>query len=317
MYIDNEDNKDSSKPSSSASTSQDQTEESFIYMTSAPTEEGHRDSIRLESYKRYNRGLFIIDIRHMPAGCGTWPAFWMTDKEKWPLNGEIDIIEGVNKQTVMKTALHSSQVCTMDDVPPNSRTGKWDIAQGVPDDFGHIDMTAREVTDCFVWNPHQWLNEGCVAVSDKDGTLGTPLNEKGGGVFVLEWDPINSHLRTWVFTPHLSVPTNLRESINTASNEDKRIRVTPDPSLWGLPFGYFPIGRGTNCPSKHFQNMQLIFNLAFCGTVSGNRFFLDCPVEFKKFGSCEKYIASNPEALREAYWKIRGVYVYEREWENQ
>jgi hypothetical protein len=36
--------------------------------------------------------------------------------------------------------------------------------------------------------------------------------------------------------------------------------------------------------------MCLVFNLAFCGSVAGNE-------------------------LNEAYWKIRGVYVYEREWE--
>ena len=40
-------------------------------------------------------------------------------------------------------------------------------------------MTIREATDCFVYDPHQWLNQGCVAISDEDGTLGEPLNKKG------------------------------------------------------------------------------------------------------------------------------------------
>ena len=37
-----------------------------------------RKSVRLTSQKAYNRGLFIIDLQHMPgAACGSWPAFWV------------------------------------------------------------------------------------------------------------------------------------------------------------------------------------------------------------------------------------------------
>jgi hypothetical protein len=32
----------------------------------------------------------------MPAGCGTWPAFWLTDEANWPVNG---------KQFVFRTPL--------------------------------------------------------------------------------------------------------------------------------------------------------------------------------------------------------------------
>lgn len=69
-------------------------DEQFVYMSSAPTKNGPRDSVRLEGKKRFNRGLFILDVRHMPDGCGVWPAFWMTDEAAWPRNGEVDILEG-------------------------------------------------------------------------------------------------------------------------------------------------------------------------------------------------------------------------------
>ena len=68
--------------------------EELVYLSSAPTEDGPRDSIRLEGKKRFERGLFILDVRHMPDGCGVWPAFWMTDEGAWPWNGEIDVLEG-------------------------------------------------------------------------------------------------------------------------------------------------------------------------------------------------------------------------------
>ena len=42
--------------------------EPFVYMSSAPTIGGPRNSIRLEGNRRFNRGLFVIDLRHMPAG---------------------------------------------------------------------------------------------------------------------------------------------------------------------------------------------------------------------------------------------------------
>lgn len=42
-------------------------------------------------------GISVIDLEHMPSGCGTWPAFWSVGPN-WPSAGEIDIIEGVNRQ---------------------------------------------------------------------------------------------------------------------------------------------------------------------------------------------------------------------------
>ncbi|KAL9189238.1 hypothetical protein ACHAXT_011728 [Thalassiosira profunda] len=292
--------------------------ETFVMISSSPTPEGPRNSVRLEGRRRFNRGLFIIDLRHMPAGCGTWPAFWLTDEANWPVNGEIDIVEGVNYQDTVKTALHSTKECVMNDVPEGSKTGSWDTAVGVPDGkTGKPDMTFRWAQNCFVYDPHQWINQGCVATDLKlEGrSLGMPLNANGGGVYALEWDPVNRHIRTYVFSPHNRVPRNLREALRTA--RDPETAVAPDPNQWGLPYGHFPIGEGTNCPAGHFRNMRLVINLAFCGSVAGNRYFMDCPKKFKKYKTCNEWVKSDPEELKEAYWKIRGVYVYEREWERQ
>jgi Glycosyl hydrolases family 16 len=129
---------------------------------------------------------YSIDVRHMPAGCGVWPAFWLTDEANWPVNGEIDIVEGVNYQNVAKTALHSTKGCSMYDIPLGTMTGGWDTAQGIPDaKTGIPDMTLRYAQNCFVYDPHQWLNQGCVAVNQHNDTLGQPLNDNNGGVFAL------------------------------------------------------------------------------------------------------------------------------------
>ena len=228
-------------------------EEPFIYMSSSPTAEGPRNSVRLEGLTRYNRGLFILDLRHMPAGCGTWPAFWLTDEDNWPVNGEIDIVEGVNTQSVAKVALHTTQTCSMKNIPLGVRTGVWDTAVGVPQKNGDLDMTMRDAYDCYVYDKHQWLNQGCVSVSTQEGTLGGPLNENGGGVFVLEWDPMNRFIKSWVFSPHGNTPENLRLAMETARNTNVTDRVRPDPTLWPLPYAYYPIGKSL------LNNMVQIF----------------------------------------------------------
>jgi hypothetical protein len=53
-----------------------------------------RDSNRIVSKKAFDESVIILDLEHMPYGCGTWPAFWtLSQKGPWPAGGEIDIIE--------------------------------------------------------------------------------------------------------------------------------------------------------------------------------------------------------------------------------
>jgi len=224
---------------------------------------------------------------------------------------------------------------------------------GLPDTFtGNLDTkTSVPADDCWNLAPHQWANQGCVTVSQQPGSIGIPINEAGGGIYVLEWDPIHTYIRSWVFSRNQSIPTNLQQAIETAhlgqtntNNKNGKTSqqssstpssssddvVVPDPQSWGLPYAYFAIGEGTGCSADHFRDMRIVFNLAFCGTVAGNRFGRDCPVEAETFTTtkennnqnsgpvqaCNAYIQSQPDILSEAYWKIRGVYVYERKMES-
>lgn len=302
-------------------------EEEYIFMSSAPTKEGPRESIRVEGLNRYNHGLFIVDLLHMPAGCGQWPAFWLTDDNdgQWPNHGEIDIVEGVNYQRAAKTALHTSENCSMwQQVPPYAKTGYWDHAEGLFDRYSGIPQndSILPADNCYVRTPHQWQNQGCVAVSDQNDTIGVGFNKKVGGMYALEWDPANGYIRSWVFPRSDGIP----ESLNAIYTSDVSNSFAPDPNKdeWGVPYAYFSIGEKSNCDSNHFQNMRLIFNLAFCGTVAGPRYFIDCPDVinyqfltkpnniYDPIAACNDYIQSNPEELNEAYWKIKGVFVYQR-----
>lgn len=50
-------------------------------------------SVRIQTKKSYNGGLFIADFFAMPHGCAVWPAYWtVSSSATWPDGGEIDII---------------------------------------------------------------------------------------------------------------------------------------------------------------------------------------------------------------------------------
>ena len=53
----------------------------------SPTSPG-RPSVRVQSKMTFTEGLFVLDLAHMPVGCGTWPAYWTVGPE-WPRYGEI------------------------------------------------------------------------------------------------------------------------------------------------------------------------------------------------------------------------------------
>lgn len=57
-----------------------------------PADGPGRPSVRLESKATFTHGLYVLDVAHMPIGCGVWPAFWSYGPG-WPANGEIDVIE--------------------------------------------------------------------------------------------------------------------------------------------------------------------------------------------------------------------------------
>lgn len=207
------------------------------------------------------------------------------------------------------------------------------LTAGIPDPSTNKTnfVTNIEADDCWNLAAHRWYNQGCVLVDNEQGSIGEPFNTRGGGVYVLEWDPSNGYIKSWTFSRQ-AVPQNLQDAIhssgfsnghldNDATSTEastNSVVVPPNPDQWGLPYAYFAIGQGTTCSANHFQKMRLVFNLAFCGEVAGNRFFKDCHDESQAFNvsndpieSCNTYIESNPQALDEAYWKIRGVYTWQ------
>ena len=203
-------------------------DQDFIVLKLSPTLGGPRNSIQLEGKKCYNRGLFIVDLAHMPTGCGIWPSIFLAGKTNYPTSSEISILEGINRQTSAKTTLYATkETCHMDDDASNMMTGFWD-PKGGNEDFGtgaDPSSLRTEVENCYATSSREKrFGEGCTAVDDHNDTSGHPLNAKGGGVYVLEWDPTNSVIRSWVFSPHAVVPSNLKDAMRTAGRKDQKER---------------------------------------------------------------------------------------------
>ena len=238
-----------------------------------------RASVRISSKKSYNHGLFIFDIEHSPGGiCGTWPAFWMlSDSGKWPVGGEIDIFEGANDDRHNKMTLHTSPGCAI------QKTGY----------SGEL-----ETANCDVDAPGQGKNMGCgIRHRPKDEkkrsmeTFGQGMNQGGGGVWATSWttDDISVY--------HFS-RANVPKDIGSGQ---------PDPTKWGMPVAKFAGGCKID---EYFKNLNIIFNIAFCGDWAGAAWSSSEGCKAKA-PSCQDYVRENPEAFKDAYWMIRSVKVYQ------
>ncbi|KAM3419485.1 hypothetical protein BST61_g5410 [Cercospora zeina] len=66
---------------------------------------------------------------------------------------------------------------------------------------------------------------------------------------------------------------------------------------------------------EHFSNMQLIFNIDFCGTWAGPTFNSNtsCPVldPANQWTSCNIYVGNNPQAFKEAYFAVNSIVIYQ------
>ncbi|KAJ7175187.1 laminarinase [Mycena crocata] len=189
-----------------------------------------RNSVRLQSNKQFTTAVTIFDVRHMPQGCGTWPALW-TVGANWPHQGEIDILEGVNDQGTNQATLHTDAGCTM----PASRS------QTGTSVLNNCDVAATS-------------NSGCGVKVNDARSYGPTFNSNGGGVYAVE--RTNAFIKVWFWPRNTAIPSDI-SSGGASVNTDN----------WGTPVANFP---STTCPiSSKFGPHNIIINLTFCGDWAG------------------------------------------------
>jgi len=248
-------------------------------------------SVRIQSKKLFNSGLFVVSVEHQPTGCGVWPAFWMdgTDgSHPWPTRGEADLIEGAHGQTRVFTTLHTDASCDQSSVKSGEDfSGSWN-----PGKFGN------PASNCSIHAVDQSKNQGCSQEGPAD-TMGAGFNLKGGGTFAFEWDPVAGYFRAFAWDMG-EEPEDLKSG-------------QPRPSTWGLPYSMFRLTDST-CPASYFQSLRMILNTDFCGDwgeVPEDSFHTACP-HVPTSMTCPEYVSLHAKNLTEAYWMLKRLDVYQK-----
>ncbi|KAF2768794.1 hypothetical protein EJ03DRAFT_327930 [Teratosphaeria nubilosa] len=253
-----------------------------------------RDSVRISTNATFSGGgLFIADINHMPIGtaCGTWPALWLLGTDgTWPQSGEIDIMEGVNLDTMNQVTLHTAEGCSVS----NASTAM----------LGALSETYCGPTSA---------NSGCgvVAPSTADltfagnesvihATAGKAFNAANGAVYATLWD--EDGISVYMF-PHSRLPSDIRSG-------------APDPSSWTVkPLAKFG---GDSCDfMESFYDLQLVIDTTFCGSWAGKQWNVSnvvgqeaCAVS-TGYETCEAFVAAEAGAFEGTYWDVASIRAYQ------
>ncbi|KAF5376167.1 hypothetical protein D9757_009320 [Collybiopsis confluens] len=253
-----------------------------------------RNSVRITTKDLYGAGsLWIIDLVHIPYGCSVWPgntiplcsrdcspeifaAFW-TMGPKWPDDGEIDIIEGINLMPSNQMALHTTSGCFHNYTPPNQ--------------IGETLMT-----DCS--SP-----SGCTVGELQQNSFQSGFAEMGGGVFAAQFDVAGSN-----FVPSGSGAQrpNIPASITQADS------TSPiDISQWGPPSANYLASDQCNI-TEFFTPQKLVLDITLCGNWAGlpEVYFPSC-AEGGSTGICyNDNVIGDGSNYNDAYFEIPYLRAY-------
>ncbi|GAA6038152.1 hypothetical protein JCM8097_005763 [Rhodosporidiobolus ruineniae] len=253
-----------------------------------------RPSVRVEGNDRFDEGLFIIDLKHVPVGCSLWPAFWLLG-DSWPNNGtrgtplsspthsaqltihagsQIDIFEGVNTADYNTMTLHTAEGCKLDTSLNYTADGSY------------------STTDCYAYGS----SAGCGLQDHTPSSFGRGFNSAGGGVFATLWSQTEG-IKIWHF-PRGEVPSDIGAG-------------SPEPSGWGTPQAAF--GSGTCEIPQYFKQMWMVFDITTCGDWAGDGgVWADSTTSgtcSQSYSTCEAAVA-DPDNFGEGYFEINSLKVY-------
>ncbi|GAA5858209.1 hypothetical protein JCM1840_001088 [Sporobolomyces johnsonii] len=234
-----------------------------------------RNSVRLSTNDVYNAGsLIIADFKHVPVGCGTWPAFWAYNNP-WPQMGEIDIYEGVNSRTFNQYTLHTASGCVRNTTIPMTGNTEWASA------------------DCYAYSG----SSGCTVFDYDPTSYGAGFNAAGGGVFALQFAETGISIWHW---QRSNIPSDVKNG-------------APRPRTWGTPVAAWD-GSTCDTRTFFQDLMLTFASRCFDITTCGDWAGIDSVFEasdlsgacYPKYANCT---AANmdPAAFAQAYFEVNYI----------
>ncbi|KAK4687211.1 hypothetical protein P7C73_g2919, partial [Tremellales sp. Uapishka_1] len=250
-----------------------------------------RNSVRISSKDKFADGVYILDLNHLPVGCGTWPAFWTVTQTKWPKGGEIDIIEGANALPSLGSAAYNA-TAVVSPVTSNStyNTASLHTATNCLLDQGTYMSGTLETRTC---DAYLNSNQGCGIEMSSEVSFGSGVNEAQGGYYAM-WRDIEKSGGVYIYywpRNSDSIPAEVKSSSATTTNV----------ANWGVPSANLTV---PNCGSD-FNNHVIVFDLTFCGDYSATTYAASgCP------STCSNFVQNTPSAFTQAYWSINSLRVF-------
>lgn len=236
-----------------------------------------RASIEMSSYHTWTEALWILNASHIPYGCGVWPAFWLLGTNTEINHCEIDVIEGINLWTQDQANLHT--------------TGQCDFST----QYNNINMTGtwRQYNCTLGYSTSN--GTGCEVIPNNNYTYGNGFNNNDGGIYAVQLD-YSLGIKIWFW------------SMNDKDIPMSIYNKKPNVNDFGIPFVFYPFGEW--CNASNFKNMQIMFDLYYCGW-SGQTYFWDESCQrFTNNVTCQDWVANNPSYFKDAYWLINYLDVY-------
>ncbi|KIM56707.1 glycoside hydrolase family 16 protein [Scleroderma citrinum Foug A] len=232
----------------------------------------NRNAVRITTHDAYELGsLWLIDVNHIPYGCSVWPAFWSFGP-KWPDDGEIDIIEGINLMTANEMAIHTTPGCTQNGSSPQLGT------------FG-------SETDCSTAS-------GCTVMETSPNSYLASFASAGGGVWATQFEADGINIWFW---SRPNVPKPITQATSTSPL---------DVADFGTPHASF--SPATCNISQYFSPQNLVIDTNLCGGWAGlpSLYSPDCGTGATGLCYNDSVVGPGSPRFDNAYWDISYVRTY-------
>ena len=199
-----------------------------------------RASLRFESKDEYGAGTLFVMRGKVPTACGTWPAYWTTVRNGWPVGGEIDIVETAGPLDVIHSTLHTGPA------PPSC----------------FIDYS--RMPDGYAPGPQQNCYSDPSAINYGCG-VSFPRNTQQG-VYAMWMDIVAGAEDPGIKMFFWSYDTN----VATLQQPGGPLHANPDPASWNEQlYAFFRVGEAEGawqgCPASTFGRQVNVINTELAG----------------------------------------------------